>query len=498
MLPAALAVGLCLPLLVLAQSGEKDGARRTLYVQRTPLCVEGLEASTRPQTLHQVAWLGEASVLEHENKLRDSWMKHNQGWTHRVWDEGAVSALVKDSYPWFEETYHSLPSNQQRAEVAVYLVLHSFGGVFADTDVECFQKFDSLLEGPVLQIFEEPMDKWEKVDARGNTLSHHLVSGSLMTASQPGHPLLLKVLQKVRPAGEAYAPTNGQLIQKQLRLCQRTDDEGCGCYRTMRSEHFFPPHAALLPATNFSSSVHHVDELRRLVSEINTGKWPPQQASTVRWGLRKIDPGLDRLLVVGMQASLAGDEAGDEMLRAYVSAEWGKKEKYQTESEKRAMDKARKAYEKAARLAPAYAWPHYELGNIELESKRCGTGACPLHSPNCLSMISHRARVAEVRRGADLFSAPCPWPDHSSPFSLVRTGRCPCPRTLCAWASQSPSCACTALPPLSFPGLTRAPILVAQIRRGARPLPQGGPDGAEGDLILEQPGRDRAQPWPAG
>jgi hypothetical protein len=391
----AQAFGLCLPLLVLAQSGEKDGVRRTLYVQRAPSCVEGLEASTRPQALHQVAWRGEASLLAHETKLRDSWMKHNPGWTHRVWDEGSVSALVKESYPWFEETYNSLPSNQQRAEVAVYLVLHSVGGVFADTDIECFQKFDTLLEGPVLQIFEELMIQWETTDARGNSLSHHLVSVSLMSASQPGHPLLLKALQAVRPKNQAYAPTNGQLIQKQLRLCQRTADEGCGCYRTMSSDRFFPPHAALLPAVNFTSSVQHVDELRRLVSEINTGKWPPQAAHTVRWGLSKIDRGLDQLLVGGVHASLAGDEAGDAMLRAYVSAEWGKKEKYQTEAEKRDMDKARKAYEKAARLAPQYAWPHYELGNIELEAKRCGAARSSLpchlyrgpsvHSPSLLT-----------------------------------------------------------------------------------------------------------------
>ena len=52
-------------------------------------------------------------------------------------------------------------------------------------------------------------------------------------------------------------------------------------------------------------------------------------------------------------------------------------EKYMTDPEERVMEKAKKAYEKAARLAPGYAWPHYELGNMELEATHYDEAVSP-------------------------------------------------------------------------------------------------------------------------
>eukprot|EP00967_Tisochrysis_lutea_P114883 scaffold183549_cov33-Tisochrysis_lutea.AAC.1 len=367
MAPAALSValGLSLPVLAAAQAH-----RGVLYIQRQPECADDVPTTSRPQTLHQIAWRGESSLPAHLTKLSSSWLKHNPQWSRRVWDEQSINQLLEQSYPWLADTFKALPTNLQREEVAVYLVLHAHGGVFADVDMESFQEFATLPEGAVLQLFEEPVEKWEVTDARGNSLSHHVISTSLMSVAEPGHPLLRRILEAVRPDGEAYAPTNGQLIQKELRRCQSRNNEDCGCYRTLTSPDFFPAHSALRPIVNFTSSLEYIDELRQLVSDIKSRKWPAASAFTVRWGLSRIDTGLDRLLVDGLDASLRDDEGGDTMLRALVSEEWGKKEKYMTDAEARDISKARKSYEKAARLAPTYAWPHYELGNIELESKR--------------------------------------------------------------------------------------------------------------------------------
>jgi len=243
----------------LAAAQEVDRQHEYRYIDRTPACVAGLADSTRGQVLHQMTWRGGAASLPpYAARLRESWTKHNPDWTHRLWDEDAVSALVNESYPWFADTYSALPSNLQREEVAPYLVLHALGGVFADTDVECFKKFE-LPEGKVLQFFEEPMDKWETKDIRGLTQVHNVISSSLLAATAPGHPLLLRLLQTVKPLGEAYAPTNNQLVQAELQSCQTTpNEETCGCYRTMSSELYYPAHSALLPPLNYSTSVEQV------------------------------------------------------------------------------------------------------------------------------------------------------------------------------------------------------------------------------------------------
>ncbi len=49
-------------------------------------------------------------------------------------------------YPWFLKVYMAYPLSIHRADAARYLILHSFGGIYADLDVESLDSMDELIK----------------------------------------------------------------------------------------------------------------------------------------------------------------------------------------------------------------------------------------------------------------------------------------------------------------------------------------------------------------
>lgn len=55
-----------------------------------------------------------------------------------------------------DERYHAAPTFAQKADILRYELLHAYGGVYADCDVECLKRFDSFLEYPAFAGWESP------------------------------------------------------------------------------------------------------------------------------------------------------------------------------------------------------------------------------------------------------------------------------------------------------------------------------------------------------
>ena len=58
-----------------------------------------------------------------------------RGWTYRLWDESSIEHLCKSKYSSLWSAYRRLKFPIQRVDLAKYMVLDTFGGVYADLDV---------------------------------------------------------------------------------------------------------------------------------------------------------------------------------------------------------------------------------------------------------------------------------------------------------------------------------------------------------------------------
>ncbi|CAL8464106.1 g3641 [Coccomyxa elongata] len=120
-----------------------------------------LREATIPHIIHQVFLDGEAALEEEERKeeragkefrrfnhrWRDSCQKFHPGWTHMFWDNQAAEELLLERYPWFMDTWRSYPRVVHRGDAIRPFLLHAYGGLYMDVDVECFDATDKMIDG---------------------------------------------------------------------------------------------------------------------------------------------------------------------------------------------------------------------------------------------------------------------------------------------------------------------------------------------------------------
>ncbi|TGS34004.1 glycosyl transferase, partial [bacterium M00.F.Ca.ET.180.01.1.1] len=74
----------------------------------------------------------------------ESWKRHHPDWTMMFWNDRQLLEFVARHYPDFLPTFCNYESGVLRADAGRYLLLHHFGGVYADIDCECVAPFDPL------------------------------------------------------------------------------------------------------------------------------------------------------------------------------------------------------------------------------------------------------------------------------------------------------------------------------------------------------------------
>lgn len=119
-----------------------------------------------PKVLHRV-WLGGNPLPPKVELLGETWRRHHPGWEMRLWDDEQAAGLVP------VDALDRCRAPAEASNLVRYAVLHRFGGVYVDTDVECLRPIDDLLSG--VSAFAA----WE--------IPHRI--GNAVLGSVAGHPL---------------------------------------------------------------------------------------------------------------------------------------------------------------------------------------------------------------------------------------------------------------------------------------------------------------------
>lgn len=80
-----------------------------------------------------------------------TWKRNNPDFTYLFFDDNECFRFVFKYYPQYLDLYESL-SNIEKADVFRYLILHKYGGVYADMDTSCFKPI-----GPLLDLFPDSL-----------------------------------------------------------------------------------------------------------------------------------------------------------------------------------------------------------------------------------------------------------------------------------------------------------------------------------------------------
>ncbi|KAI9374223.1 triose-phosphate transporter family-domain-containing protein [Aspergillus egyptiacus] len=172
-----------------------------------------------PKIIHQTWFPAGSNMSESAAGWVETMKKHHPDWEYVLWDDESDEALVREYFPWFLETYRSLPQEINRADMARNFYMFLFGGMYADVDTEALRSVNSLFAAHDVTLKPHwdalSADSTEKTVQRAfmGRMAHTLDPEGLgaipngWMASPPGHPFwLLPVLAVMEnPKGDGSA-----------------------------------------------------------------------------------------------------------------------------------------------------------------------------------------------------------------------------------------------------------------------------------------------------
>ena len=168
------------------------------HFQRSVFCLECNkrminDSATIPHQIHQIFF----NVTYKPMPLRfkqamDTWKNLNPSFKYIVWNESLVEQLLSTKYPGHLNTYHSYSHWVQRVDLAKYVILHHYGGILVDVDIECAKTMRDFLGSlPTKTGF---VTYWTRPFG---------VSNDFIT-SKPNHPFITSVVTGLIAANRWY------------------------------------------------------------------------------------------------------------------------------------------------------------------------------------------------------------------------------------------------------------------------------------------------------
>lgn len=99
-----------------------------------------------PKIIHQIWFQGEENIKINYKKSHETVKKGaiENNWQYMFWDEDKIVDLIKN-YPNFESIYLYFDLMIQKIDIAKYVILYHYGGIYIDMDMEWIKDFTDLI-----------------------------------------------------------------------------------------------------------------------------------------------------------------------------------------------------------------------------------------------------------------------------------------------------------------------------------------------------------------
>jgi mannosyltransferase OCH1-like enzyme len=138
-----------------------------------------------PKIIHQIWWQGEDNIPKTYPNHTTSWKTINKDYKYYFWDEQKIKKLLK-SYPKnIQKRFNEYPRMIQKIDMAKFIILHTYGGLYVDIDSECIKPINDLLKNKKIVLIEMNISGLEKLFSFGYLNGLALQNGVM--AGQKNH-----------------------------------------------------------------------------------------------------------------------------------------------------------------------------------------------------------------------------------------------------------------------------------------------------------------------
>jgi len=107
-----------------------------------------------PRKLHQIWYQGQANISIDGKICQNTVKKINNNWDYILWDEASINNLVEKDYAWFKPYFNKNTNMIQKIDLAKYLILYKYGGIYVDMDFISIKNFNNILDRIVKEDLE--------------------------------------------------------------------------------------------------------------------------------------------------------------------------------------------------------------------------------------------------------------------------------------------------------------------------------------------------------
>lgn len=156
---------------------------RKNYEKLKPSKISTKKKAIIPKIIHQI-WLGGDSIPQNYKYYLETWRQFHPDWKVKIWTEKDIFKEKFDSI----DLFLSSRNYAEQADIMRYEILKKYGGLYIDTDIECYSSFEDLHYKYDFYTNMEP----PTVNKKRVTIAAHMI------ASVPNHPILVSSLINIR------------------------------------------------------------------------------------------------------------------------------------------------------------------------------------------------------------------------------------------------------------------------------------------------------------
>ena len=118
---------------------EKISLLRKNYERLKPSNVKSSTKPIIPKVIHQI-WIGDNPIPSNYKYYLETWRKFHPDWEIKLWTQKEIENENFASKDLFDRSR----GLAEQSDIARYEILYRYGGLYIDTDVQCFANFDEL------------------------------------------------------------------------------------------------------------------------------------------------------------------------------------------------------------------------------------------------------------------------------------------------------------------------------------------------------------------
>lgn len=159
-----------------------------------------------PKIIHQIWYQGDDNIPKDYITYKNSWIKKNPDWEYMLWSKDSIDNLIKSHYRRYHSLFKKLPLLIQKVDMAKYLILNYYGGIYVDLDMKCIKPLSRLIkvDKPIIlsQLYIDGCDERSLfcprtfVSSLGKFANGIFVNNAFL-GSVPGHIFWLDIIETI-------------------------------------------------------------------------------------------------------------------------------------------------------------------------------------------------------------------------------------------------------------------------------------------------------------